>query len=371
MIYLQSMDASRKSDRLQYRCTTCNKMGRRGRVVGHFFKYHVPFDRVPFSCSLCNFRCQTQQHLAEHVTQYAPHVREAKAKGVTDLRPFLNRSTNPYVLSERDVEKVGDGSVDSSFNDEDGDGWFEIQDEAPLFPDWMNPAALAVSRSPLRTTVQTHFAQDKSLVANACSPIVHSSWFQPQRRTPLQPPQYIPTPKAVCATQMQQPTQATQQLCSSGPRPTATAPAAATPGTPILDENVLQLDDDFADFLNEEPVASGLVKPSPLVAASTGQAYSSPSAKRARNVSPPSSPKKDVLTTRILENIQKTTSDIAASTERVARELSRHTRILEKQTDLLHRIATAVLQVRDDVHRSDRHKENRAPVKSTVKSVKK
>jgi len=64
---------------------------------------------------------------------------------VTDLRPFLNRSTNPYVLSERDVEKVGDGSADSSFNDEDGDGWFEIQDEAPLFPDWMNPAALAVS----------------------------------------------------------------------------------------------------------------------------------------------------------------------------------------------------------------------------------
>jgi len=170
---------------------------------------------------------------------------------------------------------------------------------------------------------------------------------------------------------MQQPTQATQQLCSLGPLPTATAPAAATPETPILDENVLQLDDDFADFLNEEPVASGLVKPSPLVAASTGQVYSSPSAKRARKVSPPSSPKKDTLTTRMLENIQKSTSDIAASTERVARELSRHTRILEKQTDLLHRIATAVLQVRDDVHRSDRHKENRAPVKSTVKSVKK
>ena len=106
----------------------------------------------------------------------------------------------------------------------------------------------------------------------------------------------------------------------------------ATPGTPILDENILQLDDDFADFLYEEPVASGLVKPSPLIVAATGQAYSSPLAKRARKVSTPSSPKKDEFTTRIWENIQKSTSDIAASTERVAREL-------------LHRIATAVLQM--------------------------
>ena len=106
--------------------------------------------------------------------------------------------------------------------------------------------------------MQSHFAHDKTLVANACSPVVDSNLFLPQRKTPLQHPQYIPTPNAACVSQLQQPTPApaTQQISSSVPPLTATVPAVATPGTPILDENILQLDDDFADFLNEKPVTS-------------------------------------------------------------------------------------------------------------------
>ncbi|KAH3824114.1 hypothetical protein DPMN_125942 [Dreissena polymorpha] len=38
-----------KKPRVQYRCKKCQKTDRKGRLVGHFFKYHVTFDQVPYA----------------------------------------------------------------------------------------------------------------------------------------------------------------------------------------------------------------------------------------------------------------------------------------------------------------------------------
>ncbi|KAH3882649.1 hypothetical protein DPMN_006593 [Dreissena polymorpha] len=78
------MERAKKPSRVQYRCKNRRRLTDRGDTWAIFFKYHVTFDQVPFSCSLCSFRCQTQQHLLDHVTKYAPHVKEAKLRGVTD-----------------------------------------------------------------------------------------------------------------------------------------------------------------------------------------------------------------------------------------------------------------------------------------------
>jgi hypothetical protein len=80
--------------------------------------------------------------------------------------------------------------------------------------------------------------------------------------------------------------------------------------------------------------------------------------------------KTEVPTSLILGNIQKLASDMVAGVERIATEMSRHTRLLERQNDLLHRVTTAVLQVRDDMDRL-RRRENRSSVKSVYKNIRK
>ncbi|KAH3701642.1 hypothetical protein DPMN_076632 [Dreissena polymorpha] len=67
----------------KYRCRACGKADRKSRVVDHVLKYHVPMDRVPFSCSLCNFRCLEQHELMDHVRKYRRHIDEASKLGVT------------------------------------------------------------------------------------------------------------------------------------------------------------------------------------------------------------------------------------------------------------------------------------------------
>ncbi|KAH3850391.1 hypothetical protein DPMN_092802 [Dreissena polymorpha] len=64
-------------------------------------------------------------------------------------------------------------------------------------------------------------------------------------------------------------------------------------------------------------------------------------------------------------------SDMTSGMERIAREMSRHNRLLDKQTVLLYMITNAVLQIRDDLNKKESHKEKRPSMKSVAKSVKK
>ncbi|KAH3891156.1 hypothetical protein DPMN_015245 [Dreissena polymorpha] len=61
---------------------------------------------------------------------------------------------------------------------------------------------------------------------------------------------------------------------------------------------------------------------------------------------------------------------MAAGVERMVTEMSRHTRLLERLNDLLHRVTTAVLQVRDDMDRL-RRRVNRSSVKNVSKNIRK
>ncbi|KAH3786980.1 hypothetical protein DPMN_165099 [Dreissena polymorpha] len=60
--------------RKSWRCKNCSKKDRKGRLMGHILKHHVVFDRVPFSCNLCSFRCNDKNTLVDHLKNYKRHL---------------------------------------------------------------------------------------------------------------------------------------------------------------------------------------------------------------------------------------------------------------------------------------------------------
>ena len=75
--------------------------------MAHIWKHHVPLDMVPFSCSLCGFRCHNKKELVEHLTDYPRHREEAaKYGGKVDLAAVLHQAPKPYYVSERDMVLV-------------------------------------------------------------------------------------------------------------------------------------------------------------------------------------------------------------------------------------------------------------------------
>ena len=105
------------------RCNTCladegkTVIMEKGRMEAHIYKEHVDPAKVPFQCTLCQFRCQDRKTLDDHVLNYKPHVKAVKA--AKDLVPddCLKESSNPYYVSEEDYHVFS--------QDESARIWFE------------------------------------------------------------------------------------------------------------------------------------------------------------------------------------------------------------------------------------------------------
>ncbi|KAH3862104.1 hypothetical protein DPMN_025067 [Dreissena polymorpha] len=79
----------------KYKCRVCGKADRKSRSIAHVLKYHVSLDRVPYSCSLCNFRCMEENELMNHVKKYQRHVKKVSKLGFPDSKILLNKAENP------------------------------------------------------------------------------------------------------------------------------------------------------------------------------------------------------------------------------------------------------------------------------------
>ena len=76
-------------------------------MISHVLKHHVPMDQVPFSCSLCMFRCQEQKTLVEHIRKYNRHVEaELKLGFQPNYTEILNKSANPHVIGDSDMVQL-------------------------------------------------------------------------------------------------------------------------------------------------------------------------------------------------------------------------------------------------------------------------
>lgn len=126
-----------------YRCRVCGKLDRKGRLVGHLLKRHVSLDQVPFSCSLCNFRCTAPADLLQHITRYQRHVEEVQRTGLVDLKAVLQKSENPVnveVLME--VEEYIEAPADDNDN-----GIFDLQEtDEPDLPHWLTETSKELSQ---------------------------------------------------------------------------------------------------------------------------------------------------------------------------------------------------------------------------------
>ncbi|KAH3800120.1 hypothetical protein DPMN_153747 [Dreissena polymorpha] len=158
--------------RKSWRCKHCGKEDRKGRLMGHILKHHVVFYRVPFSCSICSFRCNDKKTLVDHLKNYKRHLAEvADRQGRISLDRVLQRSENPYWVSQKDMEPVL-GLYGCSIMSEppttgnagcDEDGLFEPQKE-DMLPAWLldnyttpsapEPAALSTLQ-PFRCATST------------------------------------------------------------------------------------------------------------------------------------------------------------------------------------------------------------------------
>ncbi|XP_060574632.1 uncharacterized protein LOC132732260 [Ruditapes philippinarum] len=128
-----------------YQCRKCSKVDRKGRTIAHILKHHVPFDQVPYSCSLCNFRCQDKETLVKHINSYKRHKDEIlKAGGKVDHSKVLNRSVNPKYNFENDLVLLNKFDSSERFGRQedpldDLDSIFEEDEEESnplLLPDW-------------------------------------------------------------------------------------------------------------------------------------------------------------------------------------------------------------------------------------------
>ncbi|KAH3872899.1 hypothetical protein DPMN_036122 [Dreissena polymorpha] len=69
-------------------------------------------------------------------------------RGVTDLRRYLNKSDNPYIVSVLDFERLGD-PVSEPHADEAEEEWFDVPEENPILPDWLTPTQAPKIKSPV------------------------------------------------------------------------------------------------------------------------------------------------------------------------------------------------------------------------------
>ena len=86
-------------------------------MEAHVYKEHVALAKVPFRCTLCQFRCQDRKTLDDHVMNYKPHVKAVKAAKGLVPDDCLKESSHPYFVSEEDYHVFS--------QDESARIWFE------------------------------------------------------------------------------------------------------------------------------------------------------------------------------------------------------------------------------------------------------
>ncbi len=240
------------SSRHTYQCLGCSKTDRKGRLIAHILKCHVPMDQVPFSCSLCNFRCQDPVDLTNHLTYYKRHRDEAaKRGGKVDLARVLKRSEKPVDVT-RFLRAATSGRGDDS-GDEDGT-IFEEQEEAPVLPSWL-AAACPVARTSMVTppTIAPPPAVTYQTIDPSLLSLLQPMSFQPQ---PVMDQVQLALAAAALpladAENFQMPILSAFPPVSAPERPTISAPTAvqAPPApkkarreTPLLDERAPSEDD--------------------------------------------------------------------------------------------------------------------------------
>ena len=154
----------------QYGCRVCRKVDRKARMVAHVFKHHVPMDRIPYVCSLCNFRCQDKATLLNHVTQYQRHRTEVSRLGITDQSTVLQKSQNPVDPNTFMYALDGNLAYLETTSDVPYD-IFEEDSEEPTLPDWLEDAGVVQTAASIGLTPVSSIASATPTVPGSAFPV--------------------------------------------------------------------------------------------------------------------------------------------------------------------------------------------------------
>ena len=82
-----------------FECRRCSYRGGKRSAMWHVIRTHVDLERVPYHCSLCEYRAPRLRQLRNHVSGYQPHQRrKVTCPSITD-ESFLVVATNPYIVT--------------------------------------------------------------------------------------------------------------------------------------------------------------------------------------------------------------------------------------------------------------------------------
>ena len=125
--------ASTNGDRhRRYRCKSCQKEDRRGRMVAHVLKRHVSLDQAPYYCSLCSFCYTEKKQLTDHLTKYKRHREEAAKREPQPLTEILHFSLNPANVEEYMIP-IAKGTTTPTVEED----IFAQDEDGPSLPDWL------------------------------------------------------------------------------------------------------------------------------------------------------------------------------------------------------------------------------------------
>ena len=113
MLYPKEAPEKAKKRGRAYLCMHCEKatgekrIGELGPMEDHILKTHVSRDRVPYSCRLCTFKCQTKSQMDHHITHYTRHIAAARNMNihVTNHQKWIIASPMPYKIDGADMKK--------------------------------------------------------------------------------------------------------------------------------------------------------------------------------------------------------------------------------------------------------------------------
>ena len=96
-----------------YRCRKCEYLGSSSDTRWHFMKNHVLLHKVPYHCSLCQYRAKDRKMLHDHVKTWRPHAKQAKARKLDpESTECLVEAKESYeIVHCEDEEKDGDITI--------------------------------------------------------------------------------------------------------------------------------------------------------------------------------------------------------------------------------------------------------------------
>ncbi|KAH3824624.1 hypothetical protein DPMN_126461 [Dreissena polymorpha] len=152
-VWLLIKDKTQPLDRRVYQCRRCPRYGRKNRIVSHVMRDHVPADRVPFYCTLCNFRCQDAATLKSHIQRYKRHQREEAMAGGKHYLTWLQKAEYPIFVGGSDIIRLSREESETllrTIDDSANDAWFDQEENpnntaGPALPSWLTEETFPAS----------------------------------------------------------------------------------------------------------------------------------------------------------------------------------------------------------------------------------